>query len=155
MLEQLETEVRLAAALIKDTRYTQDPWLWDLDWKPASLRTKKRKFLDKLITDELLTDKENKFPSWFQDLADEEDGRVFLNISTSKRVVPKILKLTWKGFPLHFDKTEKPPCGIGNEGFQTIHPTALLTSIDGTQTDKVEERSSRSVKQVWSRICVP
>jgi len=36
-------------------------------------------------------------------------------------------------------KTEKPPCGIGNEGFQTIHPTALLTSIDGTQTDKVEE----------------
>jgi hypothetical protein len=36
-------------------------------------------------------------------------------------------------------KTEKPPCGIENEGFQTIHPTALLTSIDGTQTDKVEE----------------
>ena len=107
MLEQLETEVRLAAALIKDTRYTQDPWLWDLDWKPASLRTKKRKFLEKLKTDELLTDKNNKFPSWFQDLADEEDGRVFLNISTSKRVVPKILKLTWKGFPLHFDKTEK------------------------------------------------
>jgi hypothetical protein len=36
-------------------------------------------------------------------------------------------------------KTEKPHCGIGNEGFQTIHPTALLTSIDGTQTGKVEE----------------
>ena len=36
-------------------------------------------------------------------------------------------------------KTEKPPCGIENEGFQTIHPTALLTSIDSTQTDKVEE----------------
>jgi hypothetical protein len=43
-------------------------------------------------------------------------------------------------------KTEKPPCGIGNEGFQTIHPTALLTSIDGTQTDKVEEPEKKETE---------
>jgi hypothetical protein len=43
-------------------------------------------------------------------------------------------------------KTEKPPCGIGNEGFQTIHPTALLTSIDGTQTDKVEEPVKKEIE---------
>jgi len=43
-------------------------------------------------------------------------------------------------------KTEKPHCGNGNEGFQTIHPTVLLTSIDGTQTDKVEESVKEETK---------
>jgi hypothetical protein len=43
-------------------------------------------------------------------------------------------------------KTEKPPCRIGNEGFLTIHPTALLTSIDGTQTDKVEEPEKKETE---------
>jgi hypothetical protein len=43
-------------------------------------------------------------------------------------------------------KTEKPPCGIRNEGFQTIHPTALLTSIDGIQTDIVEEPEKKEIE---------
>jgi DNA polymerase gamma 1 len=28
-------------------------------------------------------------------------------VSTAKRVVPKVLRLTWNGFPLHHDKVEK------------------------------------------------
>ena len=49
------------------------------------------------------------YPTWYQDLADDkEDGTVpFLHFSTSKRSVAKLLRLTWKGFPLHYDKTEK------------------------------------------------
>jgi len=45
-------------------------------------------------------------------------------------------------------KTEKPHCGIGNEGFQTVHPTALLTSIEGTQIniDKVKEPKQAETK---------
>ena len=51
---------------------------------------------------------EEGFPSWYQDLADLKDGKVpFINYSTSKRAVAKLLRLTWKGFPLHHDKTEK------------------------------------------------
>ena len=49
-----------------------------------------------------------KYPTWLQDLADQDpEGKPFLNISTSKRIVPKVLRLTWKGYPLHFDATEK------------------------------------------------
>ncbi len=43
-----------------------------------------------------------------QELADElEEGRAALSVSTSKRVVPKVLRLTWNGFPLHHHKVEK------------------------------------------------
>ena len=31
----------------------------------------------------------------------------YLNISTSKRCVPKLLRLTWKGYPLHHHKEHK------------------------------------------------
>ncbi len=50
-------------------------------------------------------------------------------------------------------KTEKPHCRIGNEDFQTIHPIALLTSIDGTQTDKVEEPVKEETKSQKCCIC--
>ena len=51
---------------------------------------------------------EEGYPTWYQDLADVKDGMdPFLKFSTSKRAVAKLLRLTWKGFPLHHDKTEK------------------------------------------------
>ena len=54
-------------------------------------------------------------------------------------------------------KTEKPHCGIGNEGFQTVHPTALLTSIEGTQIniDKVKEpkQAETKSKKTWNLKC--
>ena len=56
------------------------------------------------------------------------------------------MKVNIPGTTNEASKTEKPPCGIGNEGFQTIHPTALLTSIDGTQTDKVEEPEKKETE---------
>jgi DNA polymerase gamma 1 len=36
-----------------------------------------------------------------------EDGRPHLAVSTAKRVVPKVLRLTWNGYPIHHHKTEK------------------------------------------------
>ncbi len=56
------------------------------------------------------------------------------------------MKVNIPGTTNEASKTEKPPCGIGNEGFQTIHPTALLTSIDGTQTDKAEEPEKKETE---------
>jgi len=45
-------------------------------------------------------------------------------------------------------KSKKPHCGIDNEGVQTVHPTALLTSVEGTQIsiDKVEEPKQAETK---------
>jgi hypothetical protein len=43
-----------------------------------------------------------------QELSDElDDGRPQLAVSTAKRVVPKVLRLTWNGYPLHHHKAEK------------------------------------------------
>ena len=48
MMDQLETEVRASVGLLKDEAYRRDPWLWDLDWVPASAKTKRRRILDKI-----------------------------------------------------------------------------------------------------------
>jgi len=107
MMDQLETEVRASVGLLKDEAYRRDPWLWDLDWVPASAKTKRRRILDK-IDDLERYETLGKYPTWFQELAHQEPGgKPFLKITTSKRIVPKILRLTWKGFPLHYDKTDK------------------------------------------------
>ena len=106
MMNQLEVEVKRAVELANNGKYKNDPWLWNLDWKGASKKTKKRRYLDEILGE--ATDLQNdKYPVWFQDLADEENGKAFLNITLSKRVVPKILRLTWKGYPMHFDMEDK------------------------------------------------
>ena len=109
MMKLVETEAELAIMMIMDSSYKHDPWLWDLEWKIASKRTIKARRMkviheDKIDIEQLF---EGGYPTWYQDLADEEDGKAFLNLSTGKRVVPKLLRLTWKGYPLHYDKVEK------------------------------------------------
>jgi len=51
--------------------------------------------------------------------------------------------------------TEKPHCDIGNEGFQTVHPTAVLTSVEGTKIniDKVEVPKQAETKSKKTCNC--
>ena len=74
---------------------------------------------------------EEGYPSWYQDLADLKDDKVpFMNFSTSKRAVAKLLRLTWKGFPLHHHKTEK---------WGYLIPTAdCLEVIQSIRTGEIE-----------------
>jgi DNA polymerase gamma 1 len=109
MMKLVETEAELAIMMIMDCSYKHDPWLWDLEWKIASKKTIKARRM-KLIHEKKIDIEqlfESGYPTWYQDLADEDEGRAFLNLSTGKRVVPKLLRLTWKGYPLHHDKVEK------------------------------------------------
>ena len=129
MMDLVKAEAELSLMLIMDCSYKQvsqlsaltnqcrtwrkclqDPWLWDMEWKIASQKCiKGRRMTEIHKTDTDLGQLfEDGYPSWYQDLADLKDGKVpFLNFSTSKRAVAKLLRLTWKGFPLHHDKTEK------------------------------------------------
>jgi len=109
MMKLVETEAELAVKMIMDSSYKNDPWLWNLEWKIASKKTIKGRRMNKIHEKKvnLLEMFEDGYPAWYQDLSDEDDGRVFMNLSTGKRVVPKLLRLTWKGYPMHHDKVEK------------------------------------------------
>jgi len=104
MQSMLEKEVWSALQLYKNHQYANDPWLWDLNWKAASLRSKKRKLLESLTNDTETT----SYPAWLQELVSQtEQGEPFLDITPSKRIVPKVLRLTWKGFPIHHHAEHK------------------------------------------------
>ena len=109
MIDLVKSEAELALMMIMDFSYKQDPWLWDLEWKIGSQKNIKGRRMKTIHdpTSDLGQLFEDGFPTWYQDLADEKDGVQFVNLSTSKRVVPKLLRLTWKGYPLHHDKVEK------------------------------------------------
>eukprot|EP00088_Acartia_fossae_P013148 TRINITY_DN1683_c0_g1_i7.p1 TRINITY_DN1683_c0_g1~~TRINITY_DN1683_c0_g1_i7.p1 ORF type:complete len:1146 (-),score=216.92 TRINITY_DN1683_c0_g1_i7:47-3484(-) len=107
----LEKEVWDSLSLFESEAYRNDPWLWDLDWSCASLRSKKRKLLEALL---LQQDKQlmANYPAWLQDIVvtqldDSGNQSPKLSISTSKQFVPKILRLKWKGYPLHYHKKYK------------------------------------------------
>ena len=109
MASLIKTEAELALMTIMDNGFRHDPWLWDLEWKIASQKTIKGRLMRDVHSAEsdigLLF--EDGYPSWYQDLVESKNGGGHLNLSTNKRVVPKLLRLTWKGYPLHHDKKEK------------------------------------------------
>ncbi|CAG0885501.1 unnamed protein product [Cyprideis torosa] len=81
--------------------YKRDPWLWSLDWTPKRIKnrqTKSRKNSD----DDLVV------PKWYHALWMKPSSPDFKpgphDIGSGMLVVPKLLRLTWDGYPLHYDK---------------------------------------------------
>ncbi|GAB6028567.1 hypothetical protein CHUAL_002708 [Chamberlinius hualienensis] len=85
--DALENELKLmlmrlandACEFLHDQKYKNDVWLWDLDWKIIS------ELCPKISEDEECI----PGPSL---------------ISSQMQVVPKLLRLSWEGFPLHYSK---------------------------------------------------
>ena len=98
---------------------------------------------------------EEGYPSWYQDLADVKDEKVpYINFSTSKRAVAKVLRLTWKGFPLHHHKTEKwgylIPTADCQEVIQRIRTGEIETDFPLEQFYDVV--NSRNMKRESSKV---
>lgn len=85
-------------ALVKNEDIKNDVWLWDLDRSNKKLRIKD-------TTTEPHKISTYKLPSWFAELC----PRGILPpqpslISLQRRVSPKLLRLSWDGYPLHYSK---------------------------------------------------
>ena len=123
-----------ACQLLHDEKYRTDLWLWGLDWKCTDLKIRKTKSKEKpIVTKEsdtemerlekkfwpLLRQKEDMlraqsqcpgYPKWYADLCEKYDPVVTptpVNLGHGKEVVPRLLRLTWDGYPLHRDKELK------------------------------------------------
>ena len=109
LMLEVESEAREALKSIMNYSYKKDLWLWDLEWKLASKRTIKGRILTEIHKEDDLGNLFSAgFPTWYQDLADTaHEHQPVLNLSTSKRAVPKLLRLTWQGYPLHHHKKHK------------------------------------------------
>ncbi|CAC5369661.1 POLG [Mytilus coruscus] len=116
-----------ACTKIHDERYKDDPWLWDLDWSTKDIRIKKapktkaKKVEEK---DETAEDRINRilatserlykirshmagYPGWYKDLCMRLNKEDWLPgpslISLQMRVAPKLMRLMWEGYPVHYD----------------------------------------------------
>lgn len=90
--EELVKQVQASLGYMKSKEYENDPWLWSLDWAQPKGRVKKLP----------------GYPSWYRKLCartgEKEGTPEPENMSTSLQIVPKILRLTWNGFPLHHER---------------------------------------------------
>ncbi|XP_013395097.1 DNA polymerase subunit gamma-1 isoform X2 [Lingula anatina] len=118
-----------ACSLLEGNRYKEDPWLWDLDWSIQNLRIKKtplsaKKKAKSDKTEETTVDIVSKvlstknllykvsahmpgYPLWFKKFCPKL-GEVPWSygptlITMRKNDTPKLMRMTWKGFPVHFD----------------------------------------------------
>ena len=117
-----------ACQLMHDEMYKKDLWMWDQDWSVQGLKLKKvvkksKKSIsnDKLTSENEDEEEENKFqhlydmskllpvkrsllpgyPTWYRKLCTKVDYGP-TNIGTGMQITPKLLKLSWEGYPLHF-----------------------------------------------------
>ncbi|KAJ3015810.1 UNVERIFIED_CONTAM: DNA-directed DNA polymerase gamma mip1 [Siphonaria sp. JEL0065] len=75
-----------ALKLQKGEKWKQDPWLKWLNWEPASMR-------GKIFPG---------YPMWYRELWDSKAKCI--KITSSKRVAPYLLNLTWNSHPLYYNK---------------------------------------------------
>ncbi|KAI9032220.1 DNA polymerase gamma, catalytic subunit [Hyaloraphidium curvatum] len=91
------TLVRLAETAIRDHMddgsWKDDPWLRNLDWEPVV----PKKATSSPTPKQRAT---NGKPRWYADLWDAGEKRI--RLTTSKRCVPYLLRLQWRGFPLYY-----------------------------------------------------
>jgi len=130
-LRILAQHAKEACQLLPTRGYKKDLWLWDQDWKPKNMRVKKTKDSDLRKVDRNAKTLEEKFkgvmatsknlfkvqpakpgyPGWYQALCTKTSSEGGFaeptELSSSKAVVPKLLRLCWKGCPLHRDENEK------------------------------------------------
>ncbi|KAA0193631.1 hypothetical protein HAZT_HAZT004400 [Hyalella azteca] len=111
------------ALKLRDGKYKKDPWLWNLDWTVMTKLKKKGK----------------STPNWYVKLCktsgDREGTPEPGNMSTSLRVVPKLLRLTWKGYPLHHEK---------DYGWGYLRPKYASYKHYLAAIDELENNSSQS-----------
>nr|CAG4640618.1 EOG090X00SQ [Eulimnadia texana] len=112
----LRREAEFACRLLVDEQFKKDPWLWDLDWSTQEIKFKKPKTSKAKRTsvvtpaDESVSPEELELREKFRSLLETQQNlykrseTLSLNLSTSIRVVPKILKLTWSNYPLQYHK---------------------------------------------------
>ncbi|XP_062606201.1 DNA polymerase subunit gamma-1-like, partial [Saccostrea cucullata] len=122
LLQKLANE---ACELLHDNRYEDDLWLWDLDWTVNEYKLNKPKKKPKdtnkdktpeQVLEEILGTKDRipkvgrhmiGYPAWYRELCPRKTANDWKPgpslITTSRRITPKLLRMTYKGYPLHYD----------------------------------------------------
>ncbi len=145
----IKRQAKEACQLMENKEYRKDFWLWDLDWTATDLmikQTRKRsqpevkpsegdtelerlekKFKPLLSRVEDLYKTQPRcpgYPKWYSDLCGKFDPTKFAepeDLGVGKAIVPKLLRLTWNGFPIVRHEHLKwgymiPPDGDKNKG---------------------------------------
>ncbi|KAF4551307.1 DNA polymerase gamma-like protein [Elsinoe fawcettii] len=117
---------------VKDDRdkYSQDPWLRQLDWSGQEIKYVKPK---KKGDPPRMAARQKKpgMPKWYKDLFPKNDSPMALTVRT--RIAPLLLRLSWDGHPLVWSD---------KHGWTFQVPIDSISSYDGqamTQADMSEE----------------
>ncbi|KAG7170816.1 DNA polymerase subunit gamma-1-like isoform X1 [Homarus americanus] len=121
--KELVKQVQTALGYMENKQYEKDPWLWNLDWSVPKGRVKKLP----------------GYPNWYRKLCARTGEREGTpepeNMSTGLQVVPKLLRLTWDGLPLHYER---------HYGWGYLKP--LYNSINEIPQSKIPPVDNNTIK---------
>ncbi|OQR72043.1 DNA polymerase subunit gamma-1-like [Tropilaelaps mercedesae] len=150
----VNTEIKLILNMIADRAcrmsdgeaWKKDPWLWDLDWSTQKIKPRKSYSVYPEGFDSMKHIPKRQpllsgYPKWYRDLccpvpssmaevANWEFGA--WNISTQMRCVPKLMKLMWDGYPLHYHE---------KHGWGYLVPTESGASPEESQSSYASDKS--------------
>lgn len=118
-----------ACQLMHEEKYKNDLWMWDEDWSTQELNpTKKKIKVEESIKEEDEDELDEKYrylfegkaklpvrlphlpgyPLWYRKLCEKPGDPDWAPgprlVSTGVKVTPKLLNLTWEGYPLHYTR---------------------------------------------------
>jgi DNA polymerase gamma 1 len=115
-------------------KWKTDTWLRCLDWTLPSARAK------------ILPNK----PKWYRDLWDSKEQAV--KLTTSKRIVPYLLKLEWKSFPLRYNTLYGWMFRVPQERQNEVKGDQLIIPTDPDEKGYDEVQVNESKNYVFYRI---
>ncbi|KAK5644173.1 hypothetical protein RI129_008018 [Pyrocoelia pectoralis] len=147
-----------ACHLLHDNKYKEDVWMWDQDWDVKEIKIRKTALKDKTVDEtepegpldekfDYLRDTARYlptvktllpgYPNWYRKLCTKPDSSSDWVpgphlISTSMQITPKLLGLSWEGYPLHF---------IRGQGWGLIVPFPA----------NVDAETRIPIKQIWEK----
>ncbi|ELT96390.1 hypothetical protein CAPTEDRAFT_18002 [Capitella teleta] len=147
--KMLMTAAEDALNFAVDQNYRNDVWLWDLDWSVKKVRTKVADFrpLTNRQGEEAKAPYLPDAPQWYRDLCPREievaRGHQAgpSKISTLMRVTPKLLRLVWDGFPVHYSDKH----GWGYLVPKAPHERELEMSLWEQEEEGEEKKSSKKL----------
>lgn len=153
-------------AYAENERYKNDVWLWNLNWKPRNVRlVDDSETIEGDVIEEIVLKKRKvrvvKRPNWYAAMCpiqrefDVSAGMLPgkpVKISLQMQATPKLMRMTWKGYPLHYDDELKWGYLVPSGDVMTPEESALAKELNKQEAEASQEENTDNINEKSKKL---